>query len=499
MTANLSLSPASTTAGPDAARASGPTTLRSAWLALAGLSAVFLFEMLDNSVLNVALPTIGRELDASTTALQWITGSYAIVFGGLMIALSAAADRIGRRRVMLAGLALLAVASLATAFVGSVEQLIAVRAVMGVAAAMTTPGSLSLAFRLFDDDLLRVRAMTLISTVGLVGLAVGPTAGGLALAVAPWQVLLLVNAPIAVLAIVCIRLGIPADRAEDLHPAPIDVPGALSGTATVVLALVAPALLLDEGAGSWAPWTAVGAAVVCGGLFVLRQRRAAHPLLDLALVTRPLVSSGLAFKAAAGLAVAGLGYLVTLQLQLDWRWTPAQAALGLLPQVVVLIAGGAVISPLIRRIGLDRAAPLSAVVVVLGLAVYAVLGRTGYPAVAVALVLVAAGMRTVGVVAGNSVMRGLPADRTTIGAALVDTASELTTAVGIALCGTVIAAVFTGSITRIGWTAVQTAEFRTATSVAAGLLTALAGLLVLLGMLRARGGRADAEQAPARG
>ena len=469
-----------------------PQSLRAAWLALAGLSAVFLFEMLDNSVLNVALPTIGRDLTASTTALQWVTSSYAIVFGGLMIVLSAVADRVGRRKVMLLGLALLALASLATMFVATVEQLIAVRAVMGVAAAMTTPGSLALAFRLFDDEQLRVRAITLISTVGLVGLALGPTAGGLLLSVAPWQTLLLVNVPIALIAMVCIRLGIAADRADELHPHPIDLLGALLGTLTIVLALVAPTLFVAEGAGSWMPWTVTAAAVAVAVLFVVRQRAAAHPLLDFALIARPLVSSGLAFKAAAGLAVAGLSYLVTLQLQLDWGWTPAQAALGMLPQVVVLIAGGAVISPLIKRIGLDNAAWLSAVVVVVGLGTYAAFGQFGYVCIATALVLVAAGMRIVGVVAGNNVMRGLPVDRTTMGAALIDTASELTTGIGIAVSGTIIAAIFTGSIAVNDWTAAQTSQFREATTVAAVTLTGLAALLVVVGILRARGGRTRA-------
>src|SRR6195952_5778748 len=121
-----------------------PRSLREAWVALAGLSAVFLFEMLDNSILNVALPTIGRDLHASTTALQWVTGAYAVVFGGSMLAFGALADRFGRRRIMLIGLLLLGVASLATAFVATTGQLIAVRVAMGVAAAMTTPGSMAL-------------------------------------------------------------------------------------------------------------------------------------------------------------------------------------------------------------------------------------------------------------------------------------------------------------------------------------------------------------------
>src|SRR6478609_11035831 len=118
---------------PIVASARSPQSLREAWVALAGLSAVFLFEMLDNSILNVALPTIGRELHASTIALQWVTGVYAVVFGGLMLLFGAIADRFGRRRIMLIGLVLLGVASLATAFVATVGQLIVVRAVMGIA------------------------------------------------------------------------------------------------------------------------------------------------------------------------------------------------------------------------------------------------------------------------------------------------------------------------------------------------------------------------------
>ncbi|MFF0270753.1 MFS transporter [Kribbella sp. NPDC004536] len=466
--------------------AGAPRSLRAAWVALAGLSAVFLFEMLDNSILNVALPTIGRELHASTTALQWVTGAYAVVFGGLMLAFGAVADRFGRRRVMLVGLVLLGLASLATAFVNSVEQLIAVRVAMGVAAAMTTPGSMALSFRLFEDDGLRVRATTLISTVGLVGLAIGPTAGGFVLAVAPWQVLLLVNVPIAALAIIGIRRGVAADLPADLHRDPVDVAGAVLGTATIVLALVAPTLFVNDGAGSWIPWAFTGAAVIGAVGFVVRERATHYPLLDLRLVAHPLVSSGLAFKAAAGLATAGLGYLVTLQLQLDWGWTPVVASLGLLPQVVVLVAGGALIRPFVDRVGLERAAWISASSVVIGLAVYGVVGRYGYVWVAAALVLVAAGMRVVGVVAGVNVLRGLPKNRTTIGAALTDTATEVTSGAGLAITGTILATLFTGPITTPNWTTHQTTQFHTATTTATLTLTTLAAALVAYGIIRSK-------------
>ena len=471
---------------PTVAAPHSPQSLREAWIALAGLSAVFLFEMLDNSILNVALPTIGRELHASTLSLEWVTGVYAVVFGGLMLAFGAIADRFGRRRIMLIGLVLLGVASLATAFVTTSEELIAVRAVMGIAAAMTTPGSIALAFRLFQGDTLRVRAMTLISTVGLVGLAIGPTVGGFVLAIAPWQVLLLVNVPIAVLALIGIRIGIAADDPADLHRDPIDIAGAVLGTATIVLALFTPTLFVNEGSGSWAPWTATAVTVVFAVLFVLRERSARYPLLDLGLIARPLVASGLAYKAATGLAVAGMGYMVTLQLQLDWGWPPYLASIGMLPQVIVLIFGGPLSNRFIERVGLDRAAWISAVAVVTGLAVYGLFSSFGYIWIAIGLVFVAAGIRVNGVVAGTNVLRGLPANRTSIGAALVDTASEVATAVGIAVTGTILAALFTGDIATSDWTRTQTAQFQQAITIAGLTLTVVAAALVGWGIARTR-------------
>ncbi|WP_332873156.1 MFS transporter [Curtobacterium sp. YC1] len=460
--------------------------LSDAWVALTGLSAVFLFEMLDNSVLNVALPTIGRGLASSTTGLQWVSGAYSVAFGGLMLLFGAVADRFGRRRVMLAGLVLLAVSSLATAAVTSTGQLVAVRVLMGVAAAMTTPGSMALAFRLFDDEAVRVRALTVISTAGLVGLAVGPTVGGFVLAVAPWQVLLLADVPVAVLAIVGIRLGVARDEPTGLRRAPVDVVGALLGTATVAGTLVTPTLLVTSGAASPWGWAALALAVACAVAFVARERTARHPLVDLHLLGRPLVSSGLAFKAASGLAVAGLSYLVTLQLQFAWGWPPALAAVGTLPQVVVLLAGGRVVGPFVQRVGLGRAAGISAASVVSGLVVFGTLSRHGYVWVLVALVLVAAGMRVVGVVAGASVLTGLPADRTSLGAAVVDTAGELSGGAAVAAAGTIVAAFVTGSITTTTWSTARLAVLQDALTVAGLALAALAAVLVVVGVLRSR-------------
>ncbi|WP_369807974.1 MFS transporter [Leucobacter chinensis] len=463
-------------------------SLRSAWLPMTGLAAVFLVEMLDNSILNVALPTIGRELGASTAALQWITLTYSVVFGGLMIALGGLADRFGRRRMMFVGLTILATASLSVLLVTEVWQLLAIRAVTGVAAAMTAPGSMALAFRLFATDELRVRGMNIIATVGLVGMAVGPVAGGMILAITPWQALLAMNAPIALLALAAIAKGIAADRPADLHRAPIDITGSLLGTAAIMGVMLVPTAFTEAGGASPLPWVTVAGSVVTAVLFVVRERCATHPIIELELIARPLVASGLLFKAAASLAVGALGYLVTLHLQLSLGWSPAQAAFGMLPQVVVLIAGGALVTPLVARVGMTQAARYASTLIVAGLAVYGLLGTRSYLWIALALTLVALGMRVVAVVAGTNVMRGLPENRTTVGAALADTAGQVGTAAGLALAGTTLTAFFAGSLAASSWSPDQYLEFDTAVTVAGAVLAAVTALLVGAGLWLSRKG-----------
>ena len=458
------------------AATSRPTSLTGAWPALLGLSLVFLVEMLDNTLLNVALPTIARDLHADATDLQWIVAGYSLALAGLMLLFGSLADRYGRRRVMLVGLGLFALASVAVAAVRTPGELIGVRVLIGVAAAMTAPGTMALSYRLFDDDALRVRASALISSVGMVGLAAGPVLGGLALDAVPWQVLLLVNVPVALVAGLGVRFGIPRDEPEGLHRVPLDILGAALGTATVVLALWTPTLAVQHGWTDAAP-LAVGA-LACGAAFVVRQRRATHPLLDFSLLRRGQVAVGLTHQAALALALAGLGYTVTLQLQLAWGWSPAHAALGGLPQVLTMIAAAPLVGWVTQRLGLRRAGLAGAVAVLVGLVLYAVLARHGYLWIAAVMVLTAAGMRVVMTTSTISVLRGLPSDRTSIGAALSDTGQELGSSIGTALVGTVLAATLTGPLTGASWTPARTDSFQHAVTHATLALAAVAALLI---------------------
>src|SRR5689334_5147693 len=212
------------------------TSLRAAWIPLAALCLAFFVEMVDNTLLSIALPTIGRDLGSGTTALQWVTGAYALTFGGLLLTAGSVADRFGRRRVLLVGLGAFGVLSLGVLAVSGPGDLIALRAALGVAAAAMAPITNSLVFRLFDDQALRMRAMTVMIVVGMSGFVLGPLLGGTALAHVSWHWLLLVNAPIALLAGLGVRFGVPADDPEGLTRDPLDLPGAALSVATIGLA-----------------------------------------------------------------------------------------------------------------------------------------------------------------------------------------------------------------------------------------------------------------------
>src|SRR4051794_27561288 len=171
------------------------SSLRAAWIPLAALCLAFFVEMVDNTLLSIALPTIGRDLRSGTTALQWVTGAYSLTFGGLLLTSGSIADRLGRRRVLLAGLAVFGLLSVCVVFVSTTGELIALRAGLGIAAAAIAPITNSLVFRLFDDKALRMRAITVMMVVGMSGFILGPVLGGSALAHVRWEWLLVINAP----------------------------------------------------------------------------------------------------------------------------------------------------------------------------------------------------------------------------------------------------------------------------------------------------------------
>src|ERR1700742_5054453 len=279
-------------------------SLRAAWIPLAALCLAFFVEMVDNTLLAIALPTIGRDLGSGTTALQWVTGAYSLTFGGLLLTAGSAADRLGRRRVLLVGLAAFGTISLAVVAVSSAGELIALRAALGLCAAAMAPITNSLVFRLFDDQALRMRAITVMMVVGMSGFVLGPLLGGTALAHVRWEWLLLVNAPIALIACIGVRLGVAADRPEDLTDDRLDLPGAVLSVATIGLACFSLTSGVEHGWLSAVTLASILGAVVSAVAFVRHERRTASPMLDLGVFSNGIVRGAAIAQTGTSIAMA---------------------------------------------------------------------------------------------------------------------------------------------------------------------------------------------------
>jgi len=327
------------------------SSLRAAWVPLLALCLAFFVEMVDNTLLTIALPTIGRDLGSGTTALQWVTGAYSLTFGGLLLTAGSAADRLGRRRVLLVGLAAFGLISLLVVAVETAGELIALRAALGVAAAAMAPITNSLVFRLFGEQALRMRAMTLMIVVGMSGFVLGPLLGGTALAHVRWEWLLVVNAPIALVAWIGVRLGVPADRAEDLTGDALDLPGAVLSIATIGLACYTLTSGVEHGWLSAATWATGLGAVLALVAFLRHERRTPEPMLDLRLFASGTVRGAALAQIGTSIAMAGVMFGLILHFQYAYGWSPVRAGLANLPLIVTMIAATPLSEGLARRFG----------------------------------------------------------------------------------------------------------------------------------------------------
>ena len=458
-------------------------SLRAAWVPMLALCLAFFVEMVDNTLLTIALPTIGRDLGAGTTELQWVTGAYSLTFGGLLLTAGSAADRLGRRRVLLWGLAGFGVISLAVAAVSTAGELIALRAALGVAAAAMAPITNSLVFRLFDDQALRMRAMTVMIVVGMSGFVLGPLLGGTALAHVRWEWLLLVYAPIALVAWVGVRLGVPADRPEDLTDDRLDLPGALLSIAAIGLGCYALTSGVEHG---WLSATTV-AAVLGAGLallaFVRHERRCESPMLDLSLFSRGTVRGAAVAQAGTSIAMAGVMFGLILHFQYAYGWSPVRAGLANLPLIMTMVLATPFTEWLARRFG-HRVACLVGAALVAGSLLGLAWGvDRGYPAIAAAMVVMTVGLRTVMTICAVALVEAMPANRTSIGTALNDTAQEVGTSVGTAVVGTLVAVLVTTVLPAGTWSPELVSSFFHGERLTYAVLAVLVGAVTTWGAL----------------
>lgn len=325
------------------AYASGPGR----WvLAIAVLGSGIAF--LDGTVVNVALPAIGRDLDADTSALQWVINGYLLTLASLILLGGSLGDRIGRRRVFVIGVAWFTVASALCAAAPTAELLVLARLLQGVGGALLTPGSLAMieaSFRRRD----RARAIGAWSGLTGVAVALGPLLGGWLVDAVSWRAIFLINVPLGAFVVLAATRKVPETRDLDAD-GPLDVPGAL--LAALGLGAVTYALIAAPGAGA-SPTVLVAA--IAGALalaaFVVVERRAVNPMLPLSMFASRQFSAANAVTFAVYAALGGVFFLLVAFLQISLDYTPLQAGAASLPVTALLLALSARAGALAQRIG----------------------------------------------------------------------------------------------------------------------------------------------------
>ncbi|MBK3572854.1 MFS transporter [Streptomyces sp. MBT65] len=463
--------------------ARGYPSLRAAWIPLAALCLAFFVEMVDNTLLSIALPTIGRDLGSGTTALQWVTGAYSLTFGGLLLTAGSIADRFGRRRVLLIGLGVFGSLSLGVVLVTTAGELIALRAALGIAAAAMAPITNSLVFRLFEDKALRMRAMTVMIVVGMSGFVLGPLLGGTALAHVRWEWLLVVNAPIALIACVGVRLGVAADRSADLTKDALDVPGAVLSVSAIGLACYSLTSGVEHGWLSAVTLVSIAGAVVAAIAFVRHERRTTAPMLDLGLFTNGTVRGAAIAQIGTSIAMAGIMFGLILHFQYAYGWSPVRAGLANLPIIVTMLVATPLSEWLGRRFGHRVACLVGAACLAGSLTGLSWGVDHGYTAIAACMVIMTVGLRTVMTICAVALVDAMPANRTSIGAALNDTAQEVGSSIGTAVVGTLIAALVTTQLPAGTWSHGLVTSFFHGERVTYALLAIVVGLIAAGGAL----------------
>jgi MFS transporter, DHA2 family, multidrug resistance protein len=410
------------------------------WVVLGVMCLSLLLIVMDNTIVNVALPTLQRELDASTTQLQWVVDAYILVFAGLLLTMGSLGDRFGRRGALAIGLAVMGTGSILSAFANGADQLIATRALMGAGGAMIMPATLSIITNVFTERRERAQAIAIWSATAGAAVAIGPVTGGWLLEHFWWGSVFLVNVPVVVVALVLGQLFVPTSR--DPSAPPIDVPGALLSIAGLVVLVWA----IIEGPGGWTDPEILGAfalAAVLLGTFVLWERRTRFPMLDVSFFRNPRFSAASGAIMLTFFAMFGSLFLLTQFLQSILGYTPLEAGIRLLPMAGVMIVLSPLSAKVVERIG-------SKIVVASGLSIAAIglimasrlTAGASYPEVLASLVVLAAGMALVMPPATESIMGSLPLAKAGVGSAVNDTTRQVGGALGVAVLGSVMSSTY---------------------------------------------------------
>jgi EmrB/QacA subfamily drug resistance transporter len=407
------------------------------WWILGVLCVSLLVIGLDNTILNVALPTLVRDLGASTSQLQWMVDSYVLVFAGLLLTTGSLSDRYGRRYALAAGLVVFGTGSLLSAFAGSASMLIATRSLMGIGGALIMPSTLSILTNVFPAEE-RSRAIGIWAGVSGLGIAIGPIVGGWLLTHYWWGSVFLVNVPVVIFALIAGRLIVP--NSKDPSPNALDPVGAVLSVIGLVSLVYG---IIEAPSHGWTStrtlWTFAASALVLTA-FVLWELRSDHPMLNVEFFKNPRFTAANISIVLVFFALFGSLFFLTQYLQFVLGYGALQAGLRVAPLAVVLMVSAPLAGRLTARFGNKALVSIGMATVAAGLWFMGTLSVTsGYGHVVIALLILGFGMGTAMVPATESIMGSLPLAKAGVGSAMNDTTRQIGGALGVAILGSIFA------------------------------------------------------------
>lgn len=421
-----------------------PAIYQRRWAILAVLCTSLMIVIIGNTSLNVAIPTLARELHAPTSSLQWMVDAYSLVFAGLLFTAGTIGDRFGRKGALQAGLGLFLVGAAVASMADSANQVIASRAIMGVAAAFVMPSTLSILTNVFPSHE-RPKAIAIWAGISGGGAAIGPIASGYLLEHFWWGSVFLVNLPVIVVALVAGAILVPTSK--DPEEQPLDIPGAalsIVALASLVYGIIeGPA----KGWGSSATLTTFAISAVAMGLFIWRESTARYPMLDLRLFRDRRFSVASGGMTMTFFAMFGTFFLVAQYFQLVLGYSPFQSGLLQLPMALVMMSLAPNIPKFVARFGAARVVPVGLSLIGLGLVAFSqVQTDSSIWAVYLAIIPLAAGMATTMTPLTTLIMSSVPLGKAGVGSAMNDTTRELGGALGVAILGSLVTSRYTSSL-----------------------------------------------------
>jgi len=434
-------------AAPAPARGEGAAR-RGRPVALAVLCTLLFLTFLDNTVVSVALASVQADLKAAVSSLQWVVGAYALTFAALMLGFGMLGDEFGRKKVMLAGAGVYCAGAALSALAGSIPVLIAGRAVMGLGAAASEPGTLSMIRQLYADERNRNRALGVWAAVSGFSLALGPVLGGALVGLWSWRGIFWFDVTFGLVAMVAGAVLLP--ESADPRAGKVDLTGTALGAAALALAVFA--VIDGESAGYTAPRVLAlfgGASLAAAG-FAWRELRAAHPLIDPRLLRVPRFTTPNVVAFCCYVATFAVFFFTALYLAEVAGYSGYRIAAVFLPMTAVMIAASLLAGRWTTTAGVRWSLLGGCLVFAAGLlAVDAVLGpRPGYLALACALALAGAGLGACIVPITSSVLAAVPAQRSGMAASATNTSREIGAVTGVAVLGALVSAELRSGLLR---------------------------------------------------